>query len=88
MLLQDLPVADKPIEDDYEQFPLYNGPRFISAAKKSDLVSLCVHLPEEKREYYRSLEACGEAEDSGAEAELEQAAIAEVTAEITIPDLD
>lgn len=70
-LFQDLPPAQETIDDDFENFPLYGGPRKISSAKKADLLDLCQHLPVEKRDYYEALHASGDMYDSGGELELE-----------------
>lgn len=66
------------VEADVTCFPLYDGPRAIAAAKKADLLELMVHLPSEKQQYYRTLEADAAAEDSGEELEIEGGALPEL----------
>ena len=58
-------------ETGLSNFPLYEGPRSISAEKKADLVSLCEHLPIAKREFYKRLKCDGGVADSGDELELD-----------------
>lgn len=72
MALQDMELntnIEYSIEKFAEKNPLYNGPRPVARAKKADLRSLAMHLPEEKRQQYFQLITDDSIVDSGEELE-------------------
>ena len=73
--VEDFPPYTKPVPlsnaTGDSNFPLYTGPRPISAEKKADLVALCEHLPAEKHAFYKGLHVDGDVGDSGDELALD-----------------